>query len=149
MPPSSLGVLGDPAHGGEAVVGRGGEAGLGGVAVVDRDDDGVGPHAQVAAERVVGVVAAEHPAAAVEVRHDRVRAGRGRPVQAVLELGAVGAGERAVDDLADLGARAGARRSMASENARASSADIESIVRQLELGHHLEHHRHVGLQRGG
>jgi hypothetical protein len=79
-----LAVLGDPPHRGEAVVGGRGEAGLGGVAVVDRHDHGVGPHAQVAAERVVGVVAAEHPAAAVEVGDDRVRARGRRPVQAVL-----------------------------------------------------------------
>ena len=102
------GVRGDPLHGGEAVVGGGREAGLGGVAVVDRHDDRVGALAQVAAERVVGVVAAEHPAAAVEVDDDGMRAGGRRAVQAVGQV-AGGAGQRAVDDLADLGSRRAGR----------------------------------------
>ena len=42
-------VVGDPADRGERVVGGGGEAGLGCVAVVDRNDHAVAPHAQVAA----------------------------------------------------------------------------------------------------
>jgi hypothetical protein len=42
--------------------------------IVDRHPERIGPHAQVATERIVGVEAAEHPAAAVEVHDDRVRA---------------------------------------------------------------------------
>src|SRR2546430_5278153 len=45
--------------------------------------------AHVAAERIVGLLVAEHPAAAMEIDHDRMRPWRRRPVQLV--------GQRAVD----------------------------------------------------
>ena len=104
MPPSSIGVGGDPLHGREGVVGCRREPGLGRVPVVHRHDDGIGPHAQVTAEGIVGVLAAEHPAAAVEVGDDRVGAGGCRPVQPVAQFPG-GTGQHAVDDLAHLRAR--------------------------------------------
>ena len=118
-------MIGDPGRCGETVVGCRREAGLGGVAVVDRHDDRVRVHAQVAAQRVVGGGAAEHPAATVEVGHDRMGPVGRRPVQAVLEWRAVGAGQRAVDDLADLGP-GGIAAPDASMNARAPSTPIVS-----------------------
>ena len=84
--PAQLGgVGGDPLHGGEGVVGGRGEGRLGGVPVVDRHDDGVGPRAQVATQGIVGFPAAEHPAAAMEVGDDRVRTWGRRPVQPVVQ----------------------------------------------------------------
>ncbi len=59
---------------------RRGEARLGRMAIVDRDDDGVGPDAEIATERIVRVDAAKHPAAAVEIHHDRMRSGACRTV---------------------------------------------------------------------
>ena len=61
------------------------------MAIVDRHEDRVGLRAQIATECVVGGVAAEHPATAVEISDDRVRSGRRRSVEPVLEFGAVGA----------------------------------------------------------
>ena len=138
-----VGVGGDPLHCGETVVGRRREASLGRVAVVDRHDDRVRLDAQVAAERIVRVVAAEHPAAAVEVGDDGMRAVGGRTVQPVLEV-AVGAGQRAVDDLADIGSRrptlAGCRGELA------GTLDRHRLDRgQAQAGDHLEHQGDVGL----
>ena len=140
-----LGVLCDPLHGGEAVVGSRREAMFGSVAIVDRHEDGVGLQAQIAAERIVGGVAAEHPAAPVEVRHDRVWAGDRRPVEPVLEFGAVGARERAVDDLADLGSGWTHRSRCLHE--RSGVVNRHRLDRgQTQLGHHLEHHLDIGLE---
>ena len=76
---------------GQPIVGGGRESMLGRVAVVDGHDDGAGLHAQIPTERIVGIVAAEHPTTTVEVDGDRVRPVGRRPVQAVLERRAVGA----------------------------------------------------------
>ena len=78
MPPSSAAWAAIHCSAANASSAAAGKRASGRVAVVDRHDDHVRAHAQVAAERIVGLVAAEHPAAAVEVDDDRVRAGRRR-----------------------------------------------------------------------
>ena len=90
---------GDPLHGGERVVGRRREAGLRRVPVVHRHDHGIGAEAQVAAERIVGVQAAEHPPTTVEVGDDGMGTRGGRPVEPVGQF-PCGTREHAVDDLA-------------------------------------------------
>ena len=121
-----------------------GNASLGRVAVVDRHDDGVRAHAEVAAERVVGVVAAEHPAAAVEVDDDRVRTRARGPVEAVRQR-AGRAGQLAVDDLAHLGT--GRSLGCHGHRDRARLLDRQRLERgQPELLDELEQDRDVGLQ---
>ncbi len=103
MPPRSDGVIGDPADSRERVFGSGRELVLGRVPVVDRDHDRAGPVAEVAAERVIRIVTAQHPASAVEVRDDRMRPRRHRSVEPVPQVTAR-ARQDTVDDLADVGA---------------------------------------------
>ena len=88
---------------------------------------------------------AEHPAAAVEVGDDRERARRPR-------AGTGGRRGRRRDRAARRRrsrrrrAPADARRSSRSMNARASADRHRLDRRQAQLGHHLQHDRHVGLQ---
>ena len=103
MPPSSMVWSAIHLHRRERVLGGGGELVLGSVPVVDRDDDRARALAEVAAERIVGLVAAEHPPAAVEVGDDRMGSGAGRSVEPVLQV-AGRAGQHAVDHLTDVGA---------------------------------------------
>ncbi len=113
------------------------------MAVVDRNDDGAGSNAQVAAERVVGIVAAEHPAAAVEVDDDRVRTRVGGTVEA--ESQRTGrAGQLAVDDLAHLGpGRSLGRHGKGEGSGILDGKGVER--RRAELLHQLEQDRGVGL----
>jgi len=67
------GVITHPARGRDAVVHRGGETMLGSHAVVHRDHGAAGGNGQLAAQRVVGVQVADHPATAVEVHQHRRR----------------------------------------------------------------------------
>jgi len=75
-----FGVLGRPLHRSPGVVGRSGKRMLGSVTVIDRENRGAGPNAQVTAEWVVGHFASKHPATTVEVDGKRMRARSVRPV---------------------------------------------------------------------
>jgi len=66
-------VLGDPLDRGVAVFETGRESELGGEAVLDRDDDAGGQVGEGPAGVVVGLDAADDPAAAVVVDEDRER----------------------------------------------------------------------------
>ncbi len=94
------GVLGDPAGGGDGVVGRGREGRLGREPVVDRDDDRVAAPADVAGHVVVGVEVADDEAATVEEGDDRERPVALGSVEPGLEV-ALGAAHREVAGLAD------------------------------------------------
>ena len=138
------GVVGDPAHGGEGVVGGGGKRALGGVAVVDGDDDRTRAHAQVAAQRIVGHRAAEDPAAAVEVDDHGMGSGGRRPVQPVGEVTGR-AGKGAVDDLAHL--RAGWALLVGGHRQGSGVGHRQLLERRhAELGVGLQHQLHVGLE---
>ena len=94
-------VFGNPTRCGVAILGGGGVGVLGRQPVVDRHHDGVRAVCQRAAEVVVGLEVADHPAAAVEEDHGRRR--RWRAVGAIdaHRDGAGRAGNRPVLDLRD------------------------------------------------
>ena len=90
--PSSLRVVGDPFCRGDRVIGGGGKFVLGREAVIDRDHDQRACIGELAADDVVGVEIADHPAAAME-EHQRRR----KPVLTARLLRHVDAGrDRAV-----------------------------------------------------
>src|SRR5712664_3927133 len=97
-------MLGDPARRRVAVLCRGWEAVVGRMPVADADKDHPGTPAHVAAERIIGFLVTQHPAAAMEIDHDRMWPRRRRPIETV-GLRTIGAGERAVDNVADRSAR--------------------------------------------
>ena len=99
QPTELHGVGGDPLHGSKPVIRRRREAGLRRVPVVDRHDHRMRAEAQVSAEWIVGVQAAEHHSATVEVGHQRMRTFTGRPVEPVGQR-PCGTREHAIDDLA-------------------------------------------------
>ena len=88
--------------------------------------------------------AAQHPAAAVEVQHHRVRARSRRPVQPVGE-GSRSAGEVAVDHLTDRRARR-VRRDHPAERGTRVGGRHRLQRRQVQRRDLLEHHLDVGLQ---
>ena len=140
-------MLGHPLQGRERVVGGGREAVLGSVAVVRRHDDRPAADAEVTAQRVVGDLVAEHPATTVEVEDDRVRSVALGPVQPVVEISGR-SGQRAVDDLADVGPGRADGVGLGHEGPGVGRRH-RLQRRQLELRHHLEHELHVGLQPNG
>ena len=138
-----VGIGSDPLHGGESVVSGRREAGFGSMSVVDRQDDGVGSHAQVTTERIVGLQAAEHPSASVEVGDDRMRTGAGRLVQPVFQDPGC-TRQHAVNDLTHVGPG----RTLGGHHLheRSGVLDRHRLDRgQVHRSHHLEHHGHVGL----
>ena len=144
MPPSSSAWSATHCTRRPAVIERGGEAVLGSVPVVHRHDERVAAHAQVPAQRIVGVGVAENPAAAVEVDDDGMRTRARRSIQAVGQ-GPRSAGQGSVDDLADVGARRAAE-FISLMKARACSARHRLQRRQVQRCHLLEDHLDVGLQ---
>src|SRR5216684_9147042 len=68
--------------------------------VTDTDKDHPGTPAHVTAERIVGFLVTQHPAAAMEIDHDRMWPRRRWPIETVGQR-TVGAGECAVDNVAD------------------------------------------------
>ena len=111
-PPSAAALSATHRTAAKAVVDGGGEAVLRRVAVVrPRRSTASTAHAQVAAQRIVRRGVAQHPAAAVEVHDDRVRARGRRSVEAVRQF-AGRAGQHAVDDLADVGTGRASRRGL-------------------------------------
>src|ERR1700681_64811 len=97
-------MLGAPARRRVAALRRRREAVFGRMPVTDADKDHPGTPAHVTAERIVGLLVTEHPAAAMEIDHDRMWPRRRRPVETVGQR-TVATGERAVDNLADRPAR--------------------------------------------
>src|SRR5258708_8839294 len=93
-------MLGDQARGRVAVLCRRREAVFRRMPVTDADKDHPGTPAHVTAERIVGFLVTQHPAAAMEIDHDRMWPRRRWPIETVGQR-TVGAGERAVDNLAD------------------------------------------------
>src|SRR4030095_15423377 len=79
-------MSGDPLHGRERIIHRGGEPSLGRMTVVDRDDDGVGPNTEIATEGFVRIGAAEHPTATMEVHDDRMWSAARRTIQSIRPL---------------------------------------------------------------
>ena len=137
-------MFGDPARRRVTILGRGREAMLGRVPIADAHNDHAGAAAQVAAEGIVGLLVAKHPAAAVEIDHDRMRARRRRPVQLVGQQ-AVGALQHAVADLADGSPGRPALVELVDEVAcalRAHGLDR----RQVHLRHQAQHQPHIRLQ---
>src|SRR5882762_7138998 len=93
-------MLGDPARRRVAVLRGRREAVVGRMPVTDADEDHSGTPAHVAAERFVGFLVTQHPAAAMEIDHDRMWPRRRWPIETVGQR-TVGAGECAVDNVAD------------------------------------------------
>src|SRR5258708_8135121 len=93
-------MLGDPACRRVAILCRCREAVFGRMPVTDAEEDHPGTPAQVTAERIVGLLVTQHPAAAMEIDHDRMWPRRRRPIQTVGQR-TVSARECAVDNLAD------------------------------------------------
>src|SRR5437762_7732244 len=93
-------MLGNPARSRVAILRRCGKAVFRRMPVTDADEDHSGAPAHVTAERLVGLLVTQHPAAAMEIDHDWMWPRRPRPIETVGQR-TVGAGERAVDDLAD------------------------------------------------
>ena len=137
-------MLGDPARRRIAVLGRRREAMLGRMAVADADEDHAAAAAHVAAERIVGLLVTQHPAAAVEIDHDRMRSRRRRPIETIGQR-TVGALQRAVADLADRPAGGTALVELGDEVARALRAQ-RLDRRQVHLRQHAQHQPHVRLQ---
>ena len=137
-------MLGDPPRRRVAILGRRREAVFGRMAVTDADEDHPGAPAHVAAERIVGLLVAEHPAAAMEIDHDRMRPRRRRPVEAIRQR-TVGAGQGAVDDFADRPAGRTGLVELVDEVARALGAQ-RLDRRQVHLRQHVQHQPHVRLQ---
>ena len=137
-------MLGDPPRRRVGILGRGREAVLGRMPVTDADEDHPAAPAQVAAERIVGLLVTQHPAAAMEIDHDRMRPRRRRPIETVGQR-TVGAGERAVDNLADRPAGRTGGIEFAEEVARTLGSErLER--RQIHLRQHVQHQPHVRLQ---
>ena len=76
-------VLGDPARRRIAVFCRGREAVFGRMTIPDTDEDHPGTPAHVAAERIVGLLVTQHPAAAMEIDHNRMWPRRCRPIETI------------------------------------------------------------------
>src|ERR1700751_6374474 len=93
-------MVGDPARRRIAVFGRCWETMLWRMAIADADKDHVAAPAHVAAERIVGLLVAQHPAAAMEIDHDWMRPRRRRPVETIRQQ-TVGALQPALAGLAD------------------------------------------------
>src|SRR5882724_12511927 len=93
-------MLGDPARRRVAVLRGRREAVFGRMPVTDADEDHSGTPAHVAAERFVGFLVTQHPAAAMEIHHDRMWPRRRWPIETVGQR-TIGTGERAVDNLGD------------------------------------------------
>src|SRR5262245_28182234 len=93
-------MLGDPARRGIAILRCSRKAVFGRMTIADADEDHPGAPTHVTAEGIVGLRVTQDPAAAMEIDHDRMRSRCRRPIKAVRQL-AVGAWQRAVDDLAD------------------------------------------------
>ena len=79
-----LGVVGDPARGGDRILDGGGELVLGRQTVVDGHDDGGDGIGDRAADLVVALQVADHPAAAMEVDERRLRPAFVDPVAAIV-----------------------------------------------------------------
>ena len=138
------GVIRDPADGGEPVVYGRREARLRRMAIVHRYHDGVGPDAEIAAEGIVGIEAAQHPAATVEVDDDGMRPRRGGAVAAVRQR-ARRTGQLAVGDLAHRGA--GRPIPLQRDGHGARHIDRQGLERrQRGLGDQVEQDRDVELQ---
>src|SRR4029077_10677597 len=123
---------------------RGREAVFGRMTIADTDEYHPGAPAHVAAERIVGLLITQHPAAAMEIDHDRMWPRRRRPIETVGQR-TVGTGERGVADLADRPARRTAGVELGHEVARALGAE-RLDRRQLHLLQHAQHQPHVRLQ---
>ena len=137
------GVGGYPPHRGERVVRRRGVTVLRGVPVVHRHQHRSGARAQIPAERVVRIQAAQDPAAAVEVGDQRVRTFRRRPVEPVSEVPGR-AGQHSVGCLANLRTRGQGGSGGLGEGS--CVGDAHRLHRgQLQRSHEVEHHRHVRL----
>ena len=136
-------MLGDPARRRIAVLSRRRESVFGRMAITDADDDHPASAADVAAERIVGKLVAQHPAAAMEIDHDRMWPGRCRPVETVRQR-ASSTLHRAVADLANWPASRPALVELGDEVSRALGTE-RLDRRQVHLRKHAQHQSNVRL----
>ena len=138
------GVLGNPARRGVAIFCCRRESMFGRMPVSDTDEDHPGAPAHVTAERIVGLLVAEHPAAAVEIDHDRMRPRRCRSIKTIRQR-TIGALQHAIADLADRPSRGTGLVELVHEVARPLSAE-RLDRRQVHLRQHTQYQPHVRLQ---
>ena len=117
---------------------------FGRMTIPDTDEDHPGTPAHVAAERIIGLLVTQHPAATMEVDHDRMRPRRCRPIETIGQR-TIGALQCAVDDLAHRPAGWASGVELGREGARTLGSE-RLDRRQLHIRHHVQHQAHVRLQ---